>query len=160
MGYYVTLNESTAFIPADKTAEALRLFKDLNGPQFDHLKTGGSWSGGKQTGRWYSWMPESFDHFTSAREVLEELGFDVDEDAAGGLNIVSYDSKTGAEKTFLKYIAHLIAPGSSMTWQGEDGDQYRWEFDGKTMTVKHGRVVFDDDEITSVSMTLRMREYF
>lgn len=141
MGYYVSLNESTAFIPADKTDEALRLFKELNEPKNNYLKTGGSFSGGGQTAYWYAWMPESFDHFTTAQEVLRELGFDVDVDSTG-LSITGYDSKTGDEKLFFNAISHLIEPGSSMTWQGEDGDQYRWEFDGKTMTVKHGHISY------------------
>lgn len=125
MGYYVTLENSTFNIPADKLDEALARLKALNHkPGVE--KRGGSWGPGGQTAKWFSWMSEKYDEeVNSAEEVFEALGFEVECNPDDGLTLVGYDSKTGQEDLFIDEVADLAAPGWFMEWRGEDGEKWR-----------------------------------
>ena len=130
MGYYVSLDESNAVIPAEKLETAFTRMKALNRTH-DHAKTGGSWSGGRQTERWFAWMTSDYDKTCKdAAEILGMVGFDCAYGEDGSLRVWGYDSKTGQEDLFIETIADLFVPGSYMVWRGEDGAQWRWEFDG------------------------------
>ena len=134
MGYYVRLTDSEVKLKNQHLPEILQRWKDLNKPENNHLKHGGSYSGGKQTQWWYSWMDADYDKkVNSAEEVLEMLGFEYDITEEGDIHIINYDSKTGSEDLFMKTIADLIAPGSTMLWHGEDGANFAWYFNGKDM---------------------------
>lgn len=142
MGYYVNIESVEWFLPVVHEAAALQALKDLNDPRNDDLKRGGSFSGGKQTAAWFSWMPEDYDKtVTSVSEVLELLGFDVDT-VPEGTYIRRYDSKTGQEDLFLNAIAEFVEPGSFIEWRGEDGAFWRNDFDGKKMRTLEGRVTY------------------
>ncbi len=132
MGYYVTLEASNFRIAPENLEAAYRALCDLNtNPQYTHLKSGGSWSGGKQTAKWFAWMDEDY-HETckSAKEILQMVGFDVAVNESGTLSVYNYDSKTGSESLFIDAISHLANPDWYMEWRGEDGDRYRWSATG------------------------------
>lgn len=137
MGYYVRLTKSTVVLKQENLEQILERWKELNGPKYNHLKTGGGWSGGKQTGIWYSWMSEDYDKkATAATDVLDELGFEYDTDEEGNVHIQNYDSKTGAEDHFMRHIADLIEEDQYMVWSGEDGAAWVWHFEGNKMVEK------------------------
>ena len=141
MGYYVSLTDSNAIIPADKLDEAYKLLCDLN--QRNDLKIGGS--GGYAFGRtpegetpidgphdkvWFSWMPWNYPEvYTNAAEVLEAVGFEVVYDADGSLGFQSYENKTGCEEAFLSALAPVLASYGSedpyFLWTGEDSERWR-----------------------------------
>lgn len=134
MGYYVRLTDSEVTLKNEHLPEILQRWKDLNKPENNHLKHGGSWDGGKQTQWWFSWMDADYDKtVNSAEEVLEMLGFEYDVTDEGNVHITNYDSKTGSEDLFMKTIADLIEPGSTMLWHGEDGATFAWYFNGEGM---------------------------
>lgn len=130
MGYYVKLNrKSDASIDWSKKEEILAIFKKLNEPEFNELKSGGSYSGGKQTAFWYSWMPESFDEFTDAEQVIEQLGFTYEirqTESGPRLFLKHYDNKCGQEELFLRAIAHFMT--GKLIWVGEDGEIWEHTF--------------------------------
>jgi hypothetical protein len=135
MGYYVKTTKVDFRIPAAKIPDAFHILKKLNGPEFDHLKTVGSWSGGKQIAKWYAWMPADY-HLTckSVKEIFEELGFqDCVEDGLG-FKLGSYDNKAGAESVFLQAVAKFAQDGV-IDWTGEDGSMWRNRFDDGVMTT-------------------------
>lgn len=143
MGYYVHVRESNAIIPAENLDEAYRRMCALN-VTHDHLKRGGSYSGGRMTAKWFSWMDENYpETCKDAAEILEALGFECDSTDAGGLDVMYYDNKSGQEDLFISAIADLFVPGSFIHWQGEDGEQYRWEFDEGGMTVKNATLIWE-----------------
>lgn len=132
MGYYVTLEYSTAVIPAENKDEALRRWKELN--KKDDLKRGGSWGPDGKTEKWFSWMPPDFDTEPgiTVEKILDYLGFTIAVNDNGDISIKYYDSKTGQEGLFFEAIADLLSEESEMIWRGEDGNKYRWTFeDGK-----------------------------
>jgi hypothetical protein len=144
MGYYVNIENVEWLLPVVHEDAALQVLKDLNDPSNDHLKRGGSYSGGKQTAKWFSWMPKDYDKtVTTVYEVLDMLGFET-EVLPEGTRIRAYDSKTGQEDLFLAAIAEFIEPGSFIEWRGEDGAFWRNDFDGKTMRTLEGSISYSE----------------
>jgi len=127
MGYYITLEESTWFLPAIHYDQALGVLKGLN--DYDHLKGGGSSDGEK----WFSWMPSDYDKTVeSVEEVFELLGFECSEDEGVGLRLEDYYTKSGDEEIFLRAVCHFAT--GHLIWRGEDG--VRWKVDYTGITPK------------------------
>ena len=134
MGYYVKINSSTATIPAKNRDEVFQIWKDLNKPENNHLKKGGSWRDGKQHTWWYSWMPANYDETVeSVEDILNELGFESYLDPFDGIGIAEYEGKTGQEELFFKSVSHLMT--GEILWEGEDGSTWVWHL-GKKDTVQ------------------------
>jgi hypothetical protein len=141
MGYYVSLTDTNAYIPADKLDEAYKLLCDLN--QRNDLKTGGY--GGYSFGRtpegetpiegphdkvWFSWMDWNYpETCADAAAILERVGFEVIYQADGELGFVRYEEKTGCEDVFLQALAPVLASYGSedpyFIWVGEDYSTWR-----------------------------------
>lgn len=137
MGYNVNTRGVDFTIPADKLEAATQALKELN--QRDDLKSGGS-----RTKPCFSWMSDNWDEtLDTAAEILIEVGFEdtcVDEE---GLQLGSYGSKSGDEKEFLLALAHLVKPGSYVSWEGEDGQHWQDYFPGDgTHIEKTGSIVY------------------
>lgn len=134
MGYYVQAVSSTAFIPKANLQRAYEKMCALN-VTHDHEKNGGSWSaGGKQDGKWFSWMDANYpETCKDAQAVLEQLGFECEYNEFGDLCFGDYDSKTGQEDLFMKAIENEAT--GMITWRGEEGEVWVTKF--------HGGVVVD-----------------
>ena len=147
MGYYVSTQSSTCFLPYENAQEAYDRMCKLN---FNNSKkTGGSWPRPDNIPNdqphekiWYSWMPWNYHETCStAKEILEELGFDMYE-ADNGIEISYYDSKTGAEDLFLEAIADLCS--GEIEWRGEDNDMWKQVFTpGQPMKTLKGVVSYE-----------------
>lgn len=141
MGYYASITQSTLRLPNENEREAYRLMCELN--KRDDLKTGGSWSGGVQTEKWFSWMPSDYpDKCETAADILNELGFgSYHEDDY--LAIESYDSKIGAEELFLAEICHLLE--GELYWHGEDGETWAWRYGGLEPVAGKTSITWEDE---------------
>ena len=140
MGYYVTLDNSTAVIKKENQDEAYKILCDLN--KEDDLKRGGSFCGGKKTEKWFSWMDADYpEKCKDVIEIIEELGFDGEVDDEGDFHINYYDNKTGQEKLFFERIGHLVE--GEMEWSGEDGHHFKWTFDDGELNELSGKVIYE-----------------
>jgi len=140
MGYYVTLTDDNFVIPAEHEAAALQALKDLN--KRDDLKTGGSWSGGRQTAKWFAWMAPDYDKTVeSVADVFEMLGFDTDV-TDDGTHLLGYDNKTGAEEHFLAVVAPFVEDGSFLEWRGEDGAMWRHVVENGKLHTKSATITW------------------
>lgn len=84
-------------------------------------------------------MDEDYDKkVTSAAEVFELLGFDIETAEDGAITLIGYDNKTGQEDLFIQEVADLADTGWYLVWRGEDGDVWRQS----ALGVEQGRVVF------------------
>lgn len=130
MGYNITAIESTLRVPAENLDEALTRLKALNHkPGVE--KRGGSYGPNGSREKWFSWMAPDYDeHVTSAKEVLEALGFYTEIDN-GDLVVTGYDSKTGQEELFLDEISDLVDPECYIIWIGEDYRTWAWTTSGR-----------------------------
>jgi len=140
MGYFVSTSEIDVKIPLAKADAALIEMKRINGPEFDRLKRGGSWGPSGKSSVWHSWMPESFDEFTSIVEFLECVGFSGTKIVDDFIVFGNYDNKTGNEDVFLHFLAPFIVAGSYINWRGEDGEMWRQEFDGNAVKTLEAEI--------------------
>lgn len=148
MGYYVSINSSHWALPLEHEAAALQALKDLNKPENNHLKRGGSYTGGEKNAHWFSWMDADYDQkYHYVKDILEALGFECFRDSqTGDLHILHYDGKIGQEELFLHALAPFVRDGSFIEWTGEDGARWRYRFEG-------GEMFADDGVITWVNPT-------
>jgi hypothetical protein len=131
MGYYVKIVKSTACIPAANLQRAYEKMCALN-VTHDNDKRGGSWGGGKQTAKWFSWMDADYPNTChDAKEVLEALGFETEYNDDGDLLITGYDSKSGQEDLFLESI--IDEATGVVAWKGEEGEEWKTQFNGDSV---------------------------
>ena len=136
MGYYANLDYSDAMISKADGPAAMEAVYAMNDAA-DHLKSGGSFSGGRETSRHFSWMPINLREIPSIEELLLRLGFEIIEED-GNIYLERYDSKVGQEELFMFAISPFIKRSTrsafhanehaTMEWTGEDGSKWRWEF--------------------------------
>lgn len=147
MGYYVQIKHSTAVIPREALRNAYLKMCALD-VTHDHHKRGGSWNGGQQTEKWFSWMDANYvETCKSAKDILEMLGFETQYNSRGDLLIESYDNKTGQEDLFLEAIKYDAS--GVIEWVGEDGDCYTTQFLGHLVV----------DEAPSALLTLDEEQF-
>jgi hypothetical protein len=151
MGYYVTLTETNASIPADKLDEAYRLLCDLNN---DNTNKNGGILGtadkdGAHEGIWYSWMPWNYPEvYLNAVDILRAVGYDIFVDTKGTAYFSGYDDKHGCQDVFATALLPVLQSGDGkplqFQWRGEDGALWRHvAFDGE-FVVQEGKVTFSD----------------
>jgi hypothetical protein len=150
MGYYVNGNGELRIKKENLDAAYGEIMKLQNAP--DESKHGGAYSNGGYTARWFSWMPEDLSTIPSAKEVFERLGFEVDSDGNGDLLIRCYDNKTGQEDVFFAAAAKFIEDGE-YEWEGEDGDFWKWTFQGGKMFVARGEKSYNYTHATPVDVS-------
>lgn len=81
-------------------------------------------------------MPWNYDEiFSTAQEIIKELGFEVEDNEDGSISVFGYDNKIGSEDEFFRVIAPFIPAGQELSWVGEDGDKWTWVFNGETMAI-------------------------
>ena len=158
MGYYVHIEDANCKLPAKHYDVAYWRMCELN--KRDELKRGGSYSknedGTENVTKWFSWMEENYpETCKTALEILEELGFEV-EDQEDGLAIYGYDNKSGQEELFLASISDLLVTVDGMydsgnkpfiVWRGEDDMVWKDIYGKKIVEQLNGRVVFEESEI-------------
>jgi hypothetical protein len=67
--------------------------------------------------------------------ILRE-SFDRFEDEGGTRSQLAFDNKQGQQQLLIETLAPFITPGSYLNWEDEDGDQFRWEFDGADLVER------------------------
>ncbi len=128
MGYYIQIAKSDACIPADRLEDCYHKMCALN-ETHDHEKRGGSWSGGKQNAKWFSWMDANYpETCKDTQAIFEQMGFKTEYNKKGDLLITGYDNKMGQEDIFLKAIENDAV--GSIKWHGEDGKEWTTHFFG------------------------------
>jgi len=145
MGTYVTLVDSQVSWK-DAVARAAAL-PHVQGTLFTDeallaLADGGNYGGTSDQQpvaqrRWYSGTNTfACRSATDIGTILREF-FDRFEDEGGTRWQLAFDNKQGQQQLLLETLAPFIAPKSYISWEDEDGDRVRWEFDGKVMAERH-----------------------
>ncbi len=145
MGYNVQTTDCDIKIKQEDFEKCYAAMCALN--DRDDLKSGGSYGGGGVDARsprpegmnhhpakWFAWMPADYpNELKTFHDIISRLGFEPTYNEEGDLVLVSYDDKTGAEGLFFDAISPWVAKDSFIDWRGEDGDEWRWAFDGVTV---------------------------
>lgn len=141
MGYYVRTIEGQVTVPQANLDLAYKALCDLN--KRDDLKTGGSWAGGKQVEKWFSWMKPNYPEVCqNTKEIMEMVGFECTYDENGNLLLFGYDNKTGCEMHFMAVLSEFCSPHSFFRWQGEEGEMWEEKYGDKTVTTRRAQVVW------------------
>ncbi len=134
MGYTMSRVGSQFFIAAEDADSALAAIVAMQARAED--MTGGSWdtATGARTEQYYSWMNDiDFNDFRSIEDALQAWGWPVTLDQDGNVIDIHFENeKMGDEDKLFDAIAPYVRPGSYIEMVGEEGDRWRWVFDGKT----------------------------
>jgi hypothetical protein len=147
MGYYIEIVKSDAKIAKEHLDTCYEKMCSLN-MTHDNEKRGGSWSGGKQEGKWFSWMDANYpDTCKDAQAIFEQMGFETSYNENGDLLLEGYNNKMGQEDLFLKAIENIAS--GSIYWRGEDGSTWSTKF--------YGDNVFEAEPTTKKIGTNKLR---
>lgn len=136
MGYYMNMVSSDVKIKHenfDKTLAAIRTLagketiKDSGGPHF-------------------SWVGHDWDRLPTLSETLLEWRWEPIFDNEDIVSLRFRGEKYGDCKHLFDVIAPFVEKGSVIEMRGEDGEQWRWVFDGVSCKERHATVSYDYEE--------------
>jgi hypothetical protein len=142
MGYYISQTDSEFFIPKEVFALALQDIKSIMGNTNDMM--GGSWGGEKPPEKWYSWVDtESVLKAETLKDALDAWRWEACLSGEGDIIDLTFGGeKSGQDEVILSTIARYVKDGSYICMRGEDGELWRWYFDGNRCVEQYGRVVY------------------
>lgn len=154
MGYYVE-SEISNFLITDPKG-ALKAINELHTSQGmdNNNPGGGSWRGGVQTSRHYSWVtnpPEG--GFKNLQDALEAWNFSFKDD--GETIEIDYDQceKWGDQETFYNTIAPFVHEDAEVYCTGEEDDVWKYTFEDGVCHEIQGKkeVEWEDEEEKELS---------
>ena len=133
MGYYMDQRDADFFIPADKLPAVVAAIQGLHGSET--IRDSG--------GRHFSWVPQDFHTLTDPSAIFDAWRWTVGFSPAGDIDTISHDGeKLGDDNVLFDAIAPFVKAGSYIEMSGEDGERWRWLFDGKNMVEKTATVTW------------------
>lgn len=134
MGYCMSQRESRFRIDAAKMADA-----------FSALNTLAMKAPAQGRGH-FSWVNTATLHQAqSLQDHLDEWRWEPSFDPQGNLIEVSFTGeKLGDDKALFDALAPFVTSGSFIVMQGEDGEMWRWVFDGTRCVEQSASVSFGD----------------
>lgn len=131
MGYNMSQVDAKFFVPVDKIPAMVEAIRNLYGGETIR----------DSSGRHFSWVSENFHTLTDAAQLLEAWRWDVEFDDDGNIDTVHFlGEKLGDDNILFDAIAPFVKAGSYVEMSGEDGDRWRWIFDGEAMLEKQAKV--------------------
>ena len=146
MGYCISMIDSDFRMKAESKPAALQALKDMWDDETN--MSGGSWgSGGQKEQKWFAWMNNSdIQNCVTFEQAMNEWRYPVtlSVEGHGAINDIDFEGeKIGDEELMFNAIAPFVEADSYITMLGEDGEQWRYFFDGETMETLFGRTVFE-----------------
>ena len=129
MGYCIWQHSSSFIILAENFAKVVKAIKEaFKDQQFGWVRA------------------ELVQNCKSIFDILAECRWDVDIDIGGNIVGIEFTGeKLGDDiETLFNAIAPYVQAGSYIQMSGEEGEQWKYVFDGASMREVQGRVVFDD----------------
>jgi hypothetical protein len=134
MGYMIEQRESKFRIPAEKHEACLAAIKAI--PLGDpHVGNGGG----------HSWVGE-YDKATTLVDAFYEWRWNARFGplAGGDLTDLWFEGeKYGDDEVLWEAIAPYVDAGSYIEMSGEEGEVWRWVFDGSTFHTHYGKMTWD-----------------
>ena len=145
MGYCVDISIGGIDFPKDKVPAVLAAINALFSPENMKRASGGSWMGGKQTSRHFSWVsgpgPEGF---TTLVDALEAWRYDAHEDPNGDVHLNYFrGEKWGDDEVLYEALAPFVEEGATIECRGEDGCQWRYLFEGGKVKDQTARITWE-----------------
>lgn len=143
MGYYISQTDSKFFIPKEVFPLALQDIKSIMGNTDD--MNGGSFGGDRPPEKWYSWVnTETVLEANNLKDALHAWRWEAYLSEEGDITDINFvGEKSGQEEVLFNIIARYVKDGSYVSMRGEDGEMWRWYFDGERCIEQYGRVVYE-----------------
>ena len=146
MGYDVTQQTTVFSIPQNRQQEALAAVRALFQPDAIDLLARGS------TANWwgftyhYSWVDTAAAlSCATLPAMLAEWGWGCSLNDAGDILGIDFESeRLGQEDILFAALAPFVTAGSFIQMLSEDGEQWRWVFDGEAMREVRAVVTFPE----------------
>jgi hypothetical protein len=123
----MTQVESDFFIPAKKVKKTVAAIQNLAGKETIR----------DASGRHFSWVPQDFAEIDDPEELFRAWRWDIEATETGAIDSIQFaGTNLGDDEVFFEAIAPFVKKGSYIEMSGEDGDRWRWAFDGKTCVEK------------------------
>ena len=148
MGYLIDQIDSNVHIGAEHLDEAMKEAKLLITPDAKEKNgAGGSTWRGKNIPieKHYAWVNEERAlNAKTFKEVTEAFRWDTEEDKEGNVIHFSFTGQKygGDELVFLNTIAPYVKKDSYIEMRGEEGELWKWYFDGETCKEHHAIVQY------------------
>lgn len=144
MGYCIQLKDSKFTIKNENIDKALDAMIQLGDGSNNEDASGGR-LGGKT--RWFAWMNlANPSEWSSIQRASRDWRYPMDVDINGDVIGISFiGEKIGQEQLMFETIAPFVEAGSFLDFIGEDGAQWRLEFNGKTMLRRQGKPIEFED---------------
>ena len=144
MGYCVTMDVSGITLSKENASAALVAIKDLQ--KLPDQMSGGSYSGGEATNKWYAWVDNRrLEGASTLKDALRAWRYDAYEDVEGNITVESFiGEKLGDDTILWKALAPFTSDGTIFC-EGEDGSHWKWEIKAGKFKELSGKVVYEDD---------------
>lgn len=150
MGYYVNIRDCRVLIPRTSFHEACKHLLDIRFLE-DEGRMSGSTNADGVRKKWFAWVDMDALGDSIRRGdlpgVFEAFGFQCYYDEVQNIIELSFDRKCGDERTLLGNLAKFFSDGDFIDWSGEEGEVWRYQFEGGQMKEMVG--VFTWREIDS-----------
>lgn len=146
MGYCVSVELHNVKIDFNKAAEALAAINALHDPDVMAKKAGGGYfvSGDIRRG-WYRWVQNPpAGGFSSLEDALREWRYEASADNEHLCWLVDYftGEKLGDDEYLWGALAPYMADGGCVIFRGEDGETWRYRFQGGRMFNETAQLVW------------------
>lgn len=134
MGYYINQRFQKFRIPVEKQDACLEAIKAIGGGS-PNVGNGGG----------YSWVSE-YANATSLTEAMNAWRWAIYPDPHQGGDVTEIEfhgEKLGDDEVLWAAIAPFVDAGSYIEMSGEEGEVWRWVFNGTGFETHYARLVFD-----------------
>lgn len=150
MGYYISEIEEEITIKKDNIVPAFRALTMFaktklrtETPHSLALPDGVSFTNGNSANIYFGGQPVDTDDLIV---VMRNMSFEPYIDDVGDLIAFNYAGEKWYQQIedFADVIAPFVEPDSHIDFEGEQGEYFRYAFDGKTMREKAGTIEWED----------------
>jgi len=147
MGYHCDQDVHVVIL-ASKEAKVRSIMRTLD-RRGKKEGSGGSWQGGKQTGRWWAWVANGFSKKATVEEMFGAWGYEckqvIDPKTKAKAFVLNgcLSEKLGQEEMLWLAMAPVVQDGSYIDLRGEDDAMWRWCFEKGKMLEKQAKVTYE-----------------
>lgn len=139
MGYCINVDGWNFFIEAGKKADALAACKTL--VERTELMGGGDNKGN----RWFSWVDtDTLRAAETLEDFMEEWRYTPSVDENGNIEYLTFEGEKWGDETHLfKALGPYVRKDSYLEFRGEDGEMWRFIFDGEKMIEQQAIITWE-----------------
>ena len=137
MGYCITQTDTRFFIPQEFHGLALAAIKELMLEKYTA-------DGGVEVILSYTWVnTDEVVQSETLSDALYAWRWEAETNPNGDIDAIYFGGeKQGSDECLFRVISPFVKEGSYISMRGEDGEMWRWYFDGQKCIEQYGTVVW------------------